>query len=688
MSIYRGAGGAGDATADSASEALLIRELAVEVQADADAASASATTASTQASNASTSASNASTSASNASTSATNASNSATSASGSASTATTQASNASTSATAAAASASAASGSASTATTQASNASTSATTASTSATNAANSATTASTQASNASSSASAASTSATNAASSATSASGSASTATTQASNASTSATNAAASATSATNSASTATTQAGIATTQATNAATSATTASTQASNASTSATNAAASATSASNSASTATTQASNASTSASNAATSATNAANSATLAASYTPSQTGNAGKYLKTDGTNTAWDALDISTSDISGTLPLANGGTGGTTAATARTSLGVTATGADTSYAFRANNLSDLTSASTARTNLGLGTAATTAASDYLTASNPNYTGTLTGGTGIVNLGSGQFYKDASGLVGIGTSSPSQKLTVAGSSSLGTSSASGNTSIYQAPGSLYLTLNTNGTLSGNRRNWAISPEYDVAGGLSFSVGASEGASPTSTKMIITSSGNVFVGASSQISNERFGVTQSANAVAISASSNGGPATGNYESSDATHATYWTFGRDNQITGNYVFAANGTTKGSINLTTGVYTALSDSRVKKDITNMTYGLNEVLAMRPVTYLMKEEEDTAKRHLGFIAQEIKAIIDESVDDLIDEEKQMYGLDKSGLVPVLVKAIQELNAKVTALEAQLGK
>jgi hypothetical protein len=35
-------------------------------------------------------------------------------------------------------------------------------------------------------------------------------------------------------------------------------------------------------------------------------------------------------------------------------------------------------------------------------------------------------YTGTLTGGTGIVNLGSGQFYKDASGNIGIGTASPS----------------------------------------------------------------------------------------------------------------------------------------------------------------------------------------------------------------------------------------------------------------------
>jgi hypothetical protein len=38
-------------------------------------------------------------------------------------------------------------------------------------------------------------------------------------------------------------------------------------------------------------------------------------------------------------------------------------------------------------------------------------------------------YTGTLTGGTGVVNLGSGQFYKDASGNLGIGTSSPNYLL-------------------------------------------------------------------------------------------------------------------------------------------------------------------------------------------------------------------------------------------------------------------
>ena len=45
----------------------------------------------------------------------------------------------------------------------------------------------------------------------------------------------------------------------------------------------------------------------------------------------------------------------------------------------------------------------------------------------------NITYTGALTGGTGVVNLGSGQLYKDASGNVGVGTASPSEKLDVVG---------------------------------------------------------------------------------------------------------------------------------------------------------------------------------------------------------------------------------------------------------------
>lgn len=238
MSIYRGAGGSGDAVNDASSEATLVAQLATEAQ----------------------------TSATNAATSATSAGNSATSA-------TTSATSASNSATAAATSATNASNSASTATTQATNAANSATAAQTAETAAELAETNAETAQAAAASSASAASSSAS---------------------------------------------------------------AASTSATNASNSATAAATSATNASNSASAA-------STSASNAANSATSAAASATSAAGYVvPSQTGNNGKYLKTDGTATSWDALDISTADITGTLPLANGGTGASDAATARTNLGL----------------------------------------------------------------------------------------------------------------------------------------------------------------------------------------------------------------------------------------------------------------------------------------------------------------------------------------------------------
>ena len=45
-----------------------------------------------------------------------------------------------------------------------------------------------------------------------------------------------------------------------------------------------------------------------------------------------PSQTSAANKYLQSDGTNASWDAVSLSTADITGTLPVANGGTGVTT--------------------------------------------------------------------------------------------------------------------------------------------------------------------------------------------------------------------------------------------------------------------------------------------------------------------------------------------------------------------
>lgn len=251
------------------------------------------------------------------------------------------------------------------------NAETAATNAASSASAAASSASSASTSATNAASSASAASTSATNASASASAAAASASAALTSENNAETAETNAAASASAAASSASTATTQAS-------NAAASA-------SAALASETAAASSASSASSSASAASTSASNAATSASNAASSATSAANSASAAAAsaasinpadivhisgtetitgaktfsqtITGSITGNAG--TATNGVVTtgsyadpAWITslagskvsgnISGNAANVTGTVAIANGGTGSTTASTARTALGV----------------------------------------------------------------------------------------------------------------------------------------------------------------------------------------------------------------------------------------------------------------------------------------------------------------------------------------------------------
>jgi hypothetical protein len=120
--------------------------------------------------------------------------------------------------------------------------------------------------------------------------------------------------------------------------------------------------------------------------------------------------------------------------------ISVALGGTGAANAATARTNLGVTATGTDTTYAYRANNLSDLASASTARTNLGLGTMAVETATDYLTVAN-DLSDVASVSLSRTNLGLGTTNSPNFGGVGTGfititatpTSSPAAAPTFAG---------------------------------------------------------------------------------------------------------------------------------------------------------------------------------------------------------------------------------------------------------------
>ena len=280
------------------------------------------------------------------------------------------------------------------------NASSSATAAATSATSATSAATAAATSATSAAGSATAASaseaaaeTAESNASVSETNAATSATNAATSATNAATSETNAATSETNASTSATSASTSAATATTQATSAATSAANAATSEANAGTSEANAATSATNAANSATTASTQATNAATSATNAATSETNAATSATAAASSaTSAQASKDAALAALDNFDDRYLGQKASdpTVDNDGDALISGALYFNSTDDVMKVyegSLWVAAYASLSGALLSTNNLSDVDNVATARTNLGLGTAATTASSDYATA-------------------------------------------------------------------------------------------------------------------------------------------------------------------------------------------------------------------------------------------------------------------------------------------------------------
>lgn len=92
---------------------------------------------------------------------------------------------------------------------------------------------------------------------------------------------------------------------------------------------------------------------------------------------------------------------------------------------------------------------------------------------------------------------------------------------------------------------------------------------------------------------------------------------------------------------------------------------------------GAWTNASDRRIKKNIVDIKYGLEDVLKMQPRSFQMKEVEGD---YIGLIAQEVEEIIPEVVGG--DPEKQLT-LDYGSLVSVAFKAIQELEARIKVLE-----
>lgn len=99
----------------------------------------------------------------------------------------------------------------------------------------------------------------------------------------------------------------------------------------------------------------------------------------------------------------------------------------------------------------------------------------------------------------------------------------------------------------------------------------------------------------------------------------------------------------------------------------------------IRLNRGGVVSSSDQRIKQDIEDLKYGLEDIKKLRPVSFNWKTKPKQHK-NLGLIGQEVEAVINEVVyADQQDATEPMLGIAYTSLIPVLINAIKELDTKI---------
>jgi hypothetical protein len=279
----------------------------------------------------------------------------------------------------------------------------------------------------------------------------------------------------------------------------------------------------------------------------------------------------------------------------------------------------------------------------------------------------NITVTGTFTGSTGVMNIGSGQLYKDSSGNVGIGTSSPGYKLDV-------------NGSIRMPNATVFWMNNSSGVAKETLNLYSDNNTYfSTPGALIMRTnGVTEAAR-------IDSSGNFLVGLTSPLAGAKASFYQNNASTSWS---------GFFQAQN----TFGCIGTTN-VSGTASYTAlgfynNGTTFSScgaisVSGTTTTYATSSDYRLKKSIAPMTSGLATVSALKPITYKWNADDSDGE---GFIAHELQEVIPHAVvgeKDAVDENGKIkpQGVDYSKIVVHLVAAIQEQQATITALTARVA-
>jgi len=255
----------------------------------------------------------------------------------------------------------------------------------------------------------------------------------------------------------------------------------------------------------------------------------------------------------------------------------------------------------------------------------------------------------------------------DASGNLGIGTTSPTTKLTISGTSAIITTNGTTNT------GARGLDFVYSGQSYGSLLNYAETGETALTAGFTSSSGYFLTFKTENVERArITNSGNLLVGTTSQI-----GSTASRQVIKFDNNNFYGLALGGSASGAAGMLNFYN--------------SAGTEQGYIS-TTGsgstTYSTSSDYRLKENIAPMTGALAKVAQLKPVTYTWKQDGSSGQ---GFIAHELQAIVPDCVTrekDAVDAEgnPKYQGVDTSFLVATLTAAIQEQQAIIESLKARL--
>jgi hypothetical protein len=242
----------------------------------------------------------------------------------------------------------------------------------------------------------------------------------------------------------------------------------------------------------------------------------------------------------------------------------------------------------------------------------------------------------------------------DASGNLGIGTTSPSTRLHIAGAttatSQLTTQhTGSAVTTVFGCDGSIdvgavYVTTNHP---------------------LAFRTNNTERAR-------ITSGGDLLVGRTS------YGGT----ATGIDLGRNG--FVGSY-SPDTTNSTTTFAAYSNGASAYRFYVGWG---GTVFATSTTISAISDQRLKENVQDLDAGLDKIMALKPRKFDWKAGKGKdIKNDRGWIAQEFEQVFPDMIDEWKDpapEGEEPYKSVRADLIPVLVKAIQELKAEFDAYKA----